>query len=215
VKFVRFQLSTTLGFATIFLLASALNIAGRKPFTAIAILWVNIIMDGPPAMALGVDAGDDDIMKRSPRPLTERILTRPRWVAVGLAAVTMAVGTLLVLVWAPGDAPAAGIATVAGTMAFNTFVLFQFFNILNARSDVRSAFTRATLSNKWLWISLAGVILLQVAVTHVGFMQSLFETTDISLSQWLVCVVVASSVLWIEEVRKFVVRTTMRKGNHV
>ncbi|MEY4164712.1 MAG: hypothetical protein RL419_554, partial [Actinomycetota bacterium] len=215
VKFVRFQLSTTLGFATIFLLASALNIAGRKPFTAIAILWVNIIMDGPPAMALGVDAGDDDIMKRAPRPLNERILTRPRWVAVGLAAVTMAVGTLLVLVWAPGDAPAAGIATVAGTMAFNTFVLFQFFNILNARSDVRSAFTRATFSNKWLWISLAGVILLQIAVTHVGFMQSLFETTDISLSQWLVCVVVASSVLWIEEVRKFVVRTTMRKGNHV
>ena len=215
VKFVRFQLSTTLGFATIFLLASALNIAGRKPFTAIAILWVNIIMDGPPAMALGVDAGDDDIMKRAPRPLTERILTRPRWVAVGLAAVTMAIGTLLVLVWAPGGAPTAGTATVAGTMAFNTFVLFQFFNILNARSDVRSAFTRATFSNKWLWISLAGVILLQIAVTHVGFVQSLFETTDISLSQWLVCVVVASSVLWIEEVRKFVVRTTMRKGNHV
>jgi Ca2+-transporting ATPase len=178
-------------------------------------LWVNIIMDGPPAMALGVDAGDDDIMKRAPRPLNERILTRPRWVAVGLAAVTMAIGTLLVLVWAPGGAPTAGTATVAGTMAFNTFVLFQFFNILNARSDVRSAFTRATFSNKWLWISLAGVILLQIAVTHVGFVQSLFETTDISLSQWLVCVVVASSVLWIEEVRKFVVRTTMRKGNHV
>jgi Ca2+-transporting ATPase len=136
-------------------------------------------------------------------------------VAVGLAAVTMAIGTLLVLVWAPGGAPTAGTATVAGTMAFNTFVLFQFFNILNARSDVRSAFTRATFSNKWLWISLAGVILLQIAVTHVGFVQSLFETTDISLSQWLVCVVVASSVLWIEEVRKFVVRTTMRKGNHV
>ena len=215
VKFVRFQLSTTLGFATIFLFASAFNIAGRKPFTAIAILWVNIIMDGPPAMALGVDPGDDDIMKRSPRPLTERILTRPRWTAVGLAAVTMAVGTLLVLLWAPGEDPRAGVATISGTMAFNTFVLFQFFNILNTRSDSRSTFSRSTFTNKWLWSSLAVVILLQVAVTHASFMQSLFETTDITTAQWLVCVAVASSILWVEEMRKFVVRTTMRKGNHV
>ncbi len=215
VKFVRFQLSTTLGFATIFLLASAFNIAGRKPFTAIAVLWVNIIMDGPPAMALGVDPGDDDIMKRSPRPLSERILTKPRWTAIALAAVTMAVGTLVVLIWAPGETPTAGVATVAGTMAFNTFVLFQFFDILNVRSDVRSAFSRTTFTNKWLWISLAGVVMLQVAVTHVGFMQSLFETTGITFGQWLVCVAVASSILWVEELRKFVVRTTMRKGKHV
>ncbi len=215
VKFVRFQLSTTLGFATIFLLASAFNIAGRKPFTAIAILWVNIIMDGPPAMALGVDPGDDDIMKRSPRPLSERILTKPRWTAVGLAAVTMAAGTLLVLIWAPGETPIAGVSTVGGTMAFNTFVLFQFFNILNTRSDDKSTFSRSTFTNKWLWSSLLVVIMLQVSVTHVGFMQSLFETTGITFAQWLVCVAVASSILWVEEMRKFVVRTTMRKGNHV
>ncbi len=105
VKFVRFQLSTTLGFAAIFLAASVAGIASGKPFTAIAILWVNIIMDGPPAMALGLDPVDDTVMDRSPRPREEPILTRRRWRAIGLAAATMAVGTLAVLELAPGAEP--------------------------------------------------------------------------------------------------------------
>jgi P-type Ca2+ transporter type 2C len=209
VKFVRFQLSTTLGFASLFLLAAILGVANGKPFTAIAILWVNIIMDGPPAMALGVDQGGHDIMERKPRPLTEKILTRSRWVAIGFAAAVMALGTLAVLAWAPGD-PEAGVATVAGTMAFNTFVLFQFFNILNARSDTASVFNRYTFGNRLLWVALAAVILLQIGVTHLGALQSLFDTTSISLEQWLVCAAVASSVLWLEEIRKAIVRARAR-----
>ena len=207
VKFVRFQLSTTLGFAVLFLLAVAFDIASGKPFTAIAILWVNIIMDGPPAMALGLDRGGNDVMTRRPRPIDERILTKPRWAATGLAAVTMALGTLAVLAWAPGaDTAEAGVATVAGTMAFNTFVLFQFFNILNVRSEQGTAFNRYTFSNRLLWLALGAVIALQVAVTHVGPFQRLFETTSISAEQWLLCIAVASSVLWLEEARKFIVR---------
>ena len=206
VKFVRFQLSTTLGFAAVFLLASLLDIASRKPFTAIAILWVNIIMDGPPAMALGVDRAAPGVMDRAPRPADEPILTRRRWSAIGLAAVVMAVGTLAVFMWAPGPEAEAGVASVAGTMGFNTFVLFQFFNILNVRSENTSVFSRMLFSNKSLWISLATVLLLQIGVTHVSFMQSLFETTSLSLSEWAVCIAVASSILWIEEIRKFISR---------
>ena len=206
VKFVRFQLSTTLGFAALFLLAAIFDIANGKPFTAIAILWVNIIMDGPPAMALGLDRSGRDVMLRRPRPQDERILTRPRWVAVGTAATVMAIGTLGILIFAPGIEAEAGVATVAGTMAFNTFVLFQFFNILNARSDTQTVFSRFTFTNASLWISLAVVALLQIGVTHVGFMQNLFDTTSISAGQWLVCILVASSVLVIEEARKFVGR---------
>ncbi|MFZ4720694.1 MAG: cation-translocating P-type ATPase, partial [Ilumatobacteraceae bacterium] len=210
VKFVRFQLSTTIGFAMLFLLAAAFGIAGGKPFTAIAILWVNLIMDGPPAMALGVDPADGDVMRRRPRPLSEKILTRSRWAAVGTSATVMALGTLAVLEWAPGDSVRAGVASIGGTMAFNTFVLFQFFNILNARHDTRTVFHRDTLRNRWLWVALAAVVLLQVAVTHVGFLQRLFDTTSISATQWLVCAAVASSVLWIEEIRKLVVRTSRK-----
>ena len=206
VKFVRFQLSTTLGFALLFLGASILGIAHGKPFAAIAILWVNIIMDGPPAMALGLDKGDADIMERSPRPLTERILTKDRWSAIGFSSIVMAIGTLMILVWAPGPEAEAGVATVAGTMAFNTFVLFQFFNILNARSDRNTVFRRQTFTNPQLWMALGAVIVLQIGVTHVGFMQKLFDTTSISGVQWLISVAVASSVLWLEEIRKVVVR---------
>ena len=206
VKFVRFQLSTTLGFAAVFLLASLFDIASRKPFTAIAILWVNIIMDGPPAMALGVDRAAPGVMDRTPRPADEPILTRRRWSAIGLAAVVMAIGTLAVFMWAPGPDAEAGVASVAGTMGFNTFVLFQFFNILNVRSENTSVFSRMLFSNKSLWISLATVLLLQICVTHVSFMQSLFDTTSLSISEWLVCIAVASSILWVEEIRKFISR---------
>jgi P-type Ca2+ transporter type 2C len=207
VKFVRFQLSTTLGFATIFLVASLLGIASGKPFTAIAILWVNIIMDGPPAMALGLDPVDERVMDRKPRPRDERILTRQRWIAIGQAAAVMAAGTLAILAWAPGESPEAGVATVAGTMAFNTFVLYQFFNILNVRSDQQTVFRRATLRNGRLWLALAVVLVLQVGVTHVGPMQRLFDTTSISAVQWLVCIGVASTVLVTEELRKAVRRS--------
>jgi Ca2+-transporting ATPase len=95
---------------------------------------------------------------------------------------------------------------VAGTMAFNTFVLFQFFNILNSRHDLHSAFSRSTFQNRWLWVSLGAVILLQVGVTHFGPMQSLFDTMSISFVEWLVCIAVASSVLFVEEARKIVAR---------
>lgn len=206
VKFVRFQLSTTLGFATIFLAASILGIASGKPFTAIAILWVNIIMDGPPAMALGLDPVDERVMGRKPRPPSEPILTRPRWAAIIQAAVVMAAGTLAVLALAPGAEPEAAVATVAGTMAFNTFVLFQFFNILNVRSDQQTVFRAATFRNGKLWMALAVVLVLQVCVTHLGPMQDLFDTTSISAAQWLVCIGVASTVLVSEELRKAVRR---------
>jgi Ca2+-transporting ATPase len=206
VKFVRFQLSTTLGFAMLFLLTAAFGIAGGKPFTAIAILWVNLIMDGPPAMALGVDPADGDVMRRRPRPPREKILTRTRWTAVALSATVMALGTLAVLEWAPGDSVRAGTASVGGTMAFNTFVLFQFFNILNARHDTRTVFHRDTFANRWLWVALGGVVLLQVGVTHLGFLQRLFDTMPITAFEWLVCIAVASSVVWVEEIRKFIAR---------
>ncbi len=207
VKFVRFQLSTTLGFALLFLLTSALGIADGQPFTAIAILWVNIIMDGPPAMALGVDPADGDTMQHAPRASGEKILTRQRWAAVALSAGVMALGTLLVLRFAPGGAVEAGIPSVAGTMAFNTFVLFQFFNILSARHDTRTVFHRDTFANRWLWMALTGVLALQFAVSHFGPVQRLFDTTSISAVQWLVCALVASSVVWAEEARKVIIRS--------
>jgi P-type Ca2+ transporter type 2C len=98
VKFTRFQLSTALGFVLTFLVTSVTGIAGGAPFTALQILFVNLVMDGPPAMSLGVDPASHDAMSRPPRPARERILTRPRLLRILLASAVMTIGTVAVLV---------------------------------------------------------------------------------------------------------------------
>ena len=90
-------------------------------------------------------------------------------------------------------------------MAFTTLVLFQMFNVLNARSDRASAFS-GILTNKWLWSAIGASIALQVAVVHLAFLQVAFGTSALSPSQWLHCVVVASTVLWAKEATKLVSR---------
>jgi P-type Ca2+ transporter type 2C len=215
VKFVRFQITTSWGFVLIFLVASLLGLAGGAPFTALQILWVNIIMDGPPAMTLGLDEPEPDAMRRPPRPVSEPILTRHRMIRILVSATVMAVGILVLLVVLPSE-PWLQDASEVGTLVFTTYVLFQLFNLLNVRSDDRSVFTRRTLTNRWLWIALAAVLALQVAVVHVPFLQGLFATTDLSLAQWLLAGAVASSVLWVEEARKaFARRRAHRVGGEL
>ena len=205
VSFVRFQLSTAIGFAALFLAASVFGIAGGKPFAAIAILWVNIIMDGPPAMALAFDSPVSNVMQRPPRPVNEPILTKRRWSAVIISSIVMAAGTLLVLKLAPGE-ETHDAASVATTMAFVTFVFFQFFNILNSRNETHSVFNRRTFTNWRLWAALGASCAIQVCVTVVGPLQDLFNVTSITVVQWLICAAVASSVVFVEELRKAIVR---------
>jgi Ca2+-transporting ATPase len=143
-----------------FLIASIIGIAGGAPFTALQILFVNPVMDGPPAMSLGVDPAGPDAMRRPPRPARQRILTRTRLVRILLASAVMATGTLAVLVNAPGPQPQLGVPTTAGTMAFVTFVFFQAFNLLNVRDDRRSVFNRETLESRSAFVATAAVIVL-------------------------------------------------------
>jgi len=156
-------------------------------------------------MALAFDKPVANVMQQPPRPMSEPILTRRRWSAVITSSITMAVGTLLVLQFAPGD-PSYKEASIAGTMAFCTFVLFQFFNILNARNETHSVFNARTFSNWRLWAALGGAGFFQVLVTVVEPLQELFNVTSISLVQWLICAAVASSVVFVEEARKLIVR---------
>ncbi|MGJ7440638.1 cation-translocating P-type ATPase [Aquipuribacter sp. MA13-6] len=204
VKFVRFQITTSWGFVVIFLTSSLFGLAGGAPFTPLQILWVNIIMDGPPAMALGLDEPDPDVMRRPPRPVAEPILTRHRLYRILLSATVMAVGIIALLVALPDGA--SGDASGTSTVVFTTYVLFQLFNLLNVRSDERSVFARSTFTNRWLWIALGAVLVLQVAAVHVPWLQGLFDTTALSLPQWALAVAVASSVLWVEEARKAFLR---------
>ena len=211
IKFVRFQLSTALGFVITFLIASITGIAGGAPFTALQILFVNLVMDGPPAMSLGVDPVSPDAMRRSPRPARERILTRPRLLRILLASAVMAAGTLTVLVNAPGPEPQLGVPTVAGTMAFVTFVFFQAFNLLNVRNDRRSAFSRETLANPSAFVATTAVIVLLTLIVEMDIAHQFFTTTDLTSGQWLACAAIGSAVLWVGELVKIVLRARARR----
>ncbi len=206
VKFVRFQLSTNVGAILTVLGAPFLGLA--TPFTAIQILWVNIIMDGPPAMTLGIEPARPGIMRDPPRPAKAGILSVQRLWRIALYGATMAVGTLGLYAWALEESGEAQ----AMTLAFTTFVLFQFFNIFNARAEQGSAFNRQFFANGKLWLALAGVVLLQMVAVHWGPAQEIFDTVDLSLVEWLLAIAVASSVLLLEEARKLLVALCSRNN---
>jgi len=206
VKFTRFQLSTALGFVLTFLVASVTGIAGGVPFTAVQILFVNLIMDGPPAMSLGIDRVSHDAMSRPPRAARDPILTRQRLQRILLGSAVMAAGTLAVLVWAPGPEAALGVPSVAGTMAFVTFVFFQAFNLLGVRHDTRSFFSRETLANMSAFIATGAVVVLLLLVVELDVLHSFFTTTDLTPVQWLTCAAIGSAVLWVGEIVKIVLR---------
>ncbi|WP_411574703.1 cation-translocating P-type ATPase [Streptomyces fradiae] len=193
VTFVRFQLSTNIG-AILTLLAAVLT-GLPTPMTAIQLLWVNIIMDGPPAMALGIDPPRGDVMSRPPRPPSERILSSRRMTVIVRAGLVMTVGTLTVFALGRRYTDEA----TAATMAFTTFVLFQLCNALAARSEDGPVLGRFQLRNRTLWICLGAVLVLQVVAVQVPFAQGVFDTVALSAAQWAMCLAAASTVLLAEQ----------------
>jgi Ca2+-transporting ATPase len=214
-KFLRYLLSSNMGeVMTMFfgvLLAGVIGLEGDGlvlPLLATQILWINLVTDGPPALALGVDPPDEGLMDQPPRPAGERVVTPRMWRGILLVGVIMAVGTLAVLdASLPGGfVNGAGDIRHAQTMAFTTLMLFQIFNVVNARSDERSAFPRL-FTNGWLWAAMGGSVALQVMVVHAPFLQRAFGTTALAGRDWMVCVGVSSSVLWLRELSKLIART--------
>jgi Ca2+-transporting ATPase len=177
------------------------------PLLATQILWINLVTDGAPALALGLDPADDKVMQQQPRPQGSGVITKPMWFGIALVGVIMAVGTLFILDFSlPGGFIAgSGAMDYARTMAFTTLVLFQLFNVLNARSDSHSAFRRL-FDNPWLWGALAFSLGLQFAVIYLPFLQRAFDTVALSLTDWGLCVLVGSSVLWLRELSKWITR---------
>jgi P-type Ca2+ transporter type 2C len=177
------------------------------PLLATQILWINLVTDGPPALALGVDPADGATMQRPPRPRDEGVITRSMWAGILFVGALMAGGTLLVLdASLPGGLiDGSGTPRYAQTMAVTTLMLFQLFNVLNARSDEKSALV-GLFANLWLWAAIALSLVLHAAVIYVPFLQQAFSTTGLSARDWLFCAAVASSVLWLREMTKAATR---------
>ncbi len=217
-KFLRYLLSSNIGeVMTMFLgvvFADAIGLEPQGgavvlPLTATQLLWINLVTDGAPALALGVDPADPELMSRPPRPPNEPVITGRMWRGIFFVGLVMALGTLYVL---DADLPRGLFSGVGSlrhgqTMAFNTLMLFQLFNLFNARSDRESAF-RGAFSNGWLWAAIALSLLLQTGVLYVPFLQQAFSTSPLTASDWLRCTMVASAGLWVRELEKLVRRGT-------
>ncbi len=196
VDFVRFQLSTNIGALLTVLCAPLIGLP--TPFTAIQILWVNIIMDGPPALSLGAEPARTGLMRLPPRRPGADILSGARLLQLLLVGLTMALGTLAAYAWGA----ARGGHSHGLTMAFTTFVLFQLFNIFNARDEHASAFNRRFFANGLLWAALASVLALQLLAVHWPPAQALFDTVALSGGDWALAAATGASVLLLEETRK-------------
>lgn len=215
-KFLRFLLSSNIGeVLTMFLgvlLAGGLGLedtgeAVAVPLLATQILWINLLTDTAPALALGLDAPPDDVMRQPPRRLTDRVIDRDMWIGIVWVGLVMAVVTLAALDLRLDGGFLGGSGTIkqARTMAFTTLVLAQLFNCFNARSDRTSAFHQL-FTNRLLWGAIALSAALQVAVVQVPQLNDAFDTTPLAIGDWLICLGLASIVLLAAELKKLLQR---------
>jgi len=216
-KFVRYLLGSNIGevmmmflgvvLADVIGLAHAEGGAVVLPLLATHVLWVNLVTDGAPALALGLDPPDESVMHRPPRSREERVVTGAMWFGILLTGLVIAVGTLLVLdASLPGGLiEGHGDLRYAQTRAFTTLVCFSLFTVFNSRSDDHTAFRRLFV-NRWLWGAVSLSAVLQIAVIYVPFLQVAFGTVALSVRDWLLCIAVASSVLCIRELAKLIAR---------
>ncbi len=225
-KFLRYLLSSNMGeVLTVFLGVVGAGVIGLKstgtgagaggavvlPLLATQLLWINLITDSGPALAMGVDPATDDLMARRPRHLNDRLIDASMWSSVIQTGLVIAVVSLLTMdFYLPGgliphSAPGPGDLTTARTAGFTVLVFTSLFTCFTARSDTTSAFI-GLFANRWLWGAVALSLLLQVAVVHLPFLNTAFGTAPLTLDQWLVCAAMASVVLVYSEMRKLVSR---------
>lgn len=224
-KFLRYLLSSNVGEVfTVFggvMLAGFLGIAqpGSQgvtvPLLATQLLWINLLTDAAPALAMGVDPSTDDVMARKPRKLTDRVIDGQMWGDIIFIGLIMAAVTLIGMdmhlaggLFTDRSVDAVGHdaqMTEARTMGFTILVFAQMLNALCSRSHDQSVFV-GLFANKWLWGAIALSALLQVVVIYVPFLNTAFGTMPLSAGAWVECLGLAMVVLVASELRKCVLR---------
>ena len=221
-NFVRYQVSTNVAAVLLLLFASVL-FQWPLPLTATQILVINILMDGPPAIALGVEKKHANVMERPPRPSDESLPNLTDLLLIFYLGSVMVIGTLVVyyLTLQSSDNE-----DYARTMCFSVFIMYQLFNVMNCRSNEDSVFKLGIFSNRAMYLAiLSSIILLLLAVQGAELtvpltsfkIGELLSTMPLKQNDWVIVIIVASTVLMIEEFRKllrsagvFRVRTSRR-----
>lgn len=215
-KFLRYLLSSNMGeVLTMFIGVLGAGVLGLDtaggilavPLLATHILWINLLTDAAPALALGVDPPIGNPMHDRPRKITDRIIDLEMQIGIVITGLAMAIATLaaLDLTLIGGLLGGSGNIVEARTMAFTTLVIAQLFNAFSSRSARQSAFTNL-FTNRLLWGAIGLSLALQILVVHLEVLNTAFETTGLSLLQWLVCTLLGSIVLVTDELKKLVMR---------
>ncbi len=195
-RVIFFLLATNLG--EILTLTGALIVGLELPLTAAMILWVNLVTDGACTIPLGVEPRHANVLKHPPRQPGASILDRGALARMTVLTLVMAVGTLG-LFWYEIRT---GTIAHAQTIAFTTLAAFQWWQALNARSRSESIFRVGLLGNRWLLAGLAAAVVLQIGVVHTALGQQLFGTVSLTAFDWLLIVLVSSSIWVVDETRK-------------
>ncbi|EXJ91422.1 Ca2+-transporting ATPase [Capronia coronata CBS 617.96] len=219
-NFITFQLSTSVAALSLVLLSTMFGF--KNPLNAMQILWINILMDGPPAQSLGVEPVDPRVMTQPPRPRNANVLTKRLIRRVLTSALIIMVGTLSVYIheMVEMDDPTAAapdngaplrarvVTKRDTTMTFTTFVLFDMFNALTCRSEAKSVLFGEIkiFGNKMFNYAVAGSLAGQLCVIYLPFLQRVFQTEALGLRDIFILVCIASSVFWADEFRKWVER---------
>jgi Ca2+-transporting ATPase len=206
-KYLRFQMATLVAYIAIFIGAGIFAIAGGVPLTPLQILWINMVIDIPIAVALGFDEPTGGLMNRPPRPVGAPVLSTANWVRLCVLGFVMTVGALVA--YQIGDAQEG--PKVAATMLLTALSLAHLAVGLLARDQHNTIFDRAALPGA-IQLRRYGIALLAIIlVTTIGLLQRIFGTVELSFSQWSICIGIAASLVVVEELIKLVLRQRERR----
>ena len=181
-KFVYYLLSCNLAEIAIIFLGTL--ITGTSPLTAIQLLWLNLITDGAPALALGTEKGDPDIMNQRPRPPSEPIVNR--FMQIGIAIQTIAKTATALAAYLIGLQLHPATPAFAETMAFVTLSFSELFRAYTARSEYYPLLKIGIFSNRIMNIAVASSLVLLLAVVYTPFLNSIFDTVPLGWEQWVI-----------------------------
>ncbi|MFC2030919.1 HAD-IC family P-type ATPase, partial [Chloroflexota bacterium] len=203
-KFVYYLLSCNM--AEIAILLVAMLAGWPLPLVPIQLLVLNLITDGAPALALGVEKGDPDIMDRRPRPVSEPIINRD--MVIGIVVQTVAISAAVLVAFQIGMGKG---LLHAQTMAFATLSISELLRAYTSRSERYSLWAIGVLTNKWMqWAVVASLVIL-LAIIYVPFLQSMFNTTSLSLEDWWIMLPLILVPSVAAELNKWVLRMRSRK----
>jgi len=208
-KFMKYIFTCNLGeLITVFLSILLIPLLHLPPGTLIIsatqILWINLVTDVFPALALGVEPSGVNVMKNSPRDPKKRIITKRAFLEWLMTGIVIAAGTIVVFIYYRQD------LARASTMAFTVLVFYQMMNVFNCRSSKTSLFKIGFFRNTLLLIAVFSSIALQVMVVHVAVFHDILDTVSLTFKDWMVVLFVSLTVILYEEVRKAGVRRQMK-----